>query len=303
MSHRSGETEDVTIADLAVATGCGQIKTGAPSRSDRVAKYNRLLRIEEQLGDRARFRGRPPSHAPSHGSHAGVGYGALGRRLPAGRECVEDVRDLGPPRRPGRSARRGRRARARRARPARAPAPAEARASAGIALGRMAMLCVLVALLYLYLSAGVHMFSTWRQSRHDNATVATLEREHATLVRQHETLARQSTVEGEARQLGMMKKGEQPYVVSGLPRQLIGRSAGRAAAASLGGMSFENAIFQWRQGERRLRDAPAERRAAARAGRRRARRRAAPAGSAGASPRRSSSSSTSGERPGACSSR
>jgi enolase len=58
MSHRSGETEDVTIADLAVATGCGQIKTGAPSRSDRVAKYNRLLRIEEQLGDEARFPGR-----------------------------------------------------------------------------------------------------------------------------------------------------------------------------------------------------------------------------------------------------
>jgi enolase len=58
MSHRSGETEDVTIADLAVACGCGQIKTGAPSRSDRVAKYNRLLRIEEQLGDAARFPGR-----------------------------------------------------------------------------------------------------------------------------------------------------------------------------------------------------------------------------------------------------
>jgi enolase len=58
MSHRSGETEDVTIADLAVATGCGQIKTGAPSRSDRVAKYNQLLRIEEQLGSDAEFPGR-----------------------------------------------------------------------------------------------------------------------------------------------------------------------------------------------------------------------------------------------------
>ena len=58
MSHRSGETEDVTIADLAVATGCGQIKTGAPSRSDRVAKYNQLLRIEEQLGADAKFPGR-----------------------------------------------------------------------------------------------------------------------------------------------------------------------------------------------------------------------------------------------------
>jgi enolase len=58
MSHRSGETEDATIADLAVATNCGQIKTGAPARSDRVAKYNQLLRIEEQLGEAAEFRGR-----------------------------------------------------------------------------------------------------------------------------------------------------------------------------------------------------------------------------------------------------
>jgi len=58
MSHRSGETEDATIADLAVATNCGQIKTGAPARSDRVAKYNRLLRIEAELGTRARYLGR-----------------------------------------------------------------------------------------------------------------------------------------------------------------------------------------------------------------------------------------------------
>ena len=58
VSHRSGETEDVTIADLAVATNCGQIKTGSLSRSDRVAKYNQLLRIEEALGDRARFPGK-----------------------------------------------------------------------------------------------------------------------------------------------------------------------------------------------------------------------------------------------------
>jgi enolase len=57
MSHRSGETEDTTIADLAVATNCGQIKTGAPARSDRVAKYNQLLRIEEDLGESAVFRG------------------------------------------------------------------------------------------------------------------------------------------------------------------------------------------------------------------------------------------------------
>jgi enolase len=58
MSHRSGETEDSTIADLAVAVNCGQIKTGSASRSDRMAKYNQLLRIEEQLGESAVFKGR-----------------------------------------------------------------------------------------------------------------------------------------------------------------------------------------------------------------------------------------------------
>jgi enolase len=58
MSHRSGETEDATIADLAVATNCGQIKTGSLSRSDRLAKYNQLLRIEDQLGPAARYAGR-----------------------------------------------------------------------------------------------------------------------------------------------------------------------------------------------------------------------------------------------------
>jgi enolase len=57
ISHRSGETEDTTIADLAVATGAGQIKAGAPSRTDRVAKYNQLLRIEAELGDRAEYPG------------------------------------------------------------------------------------------------------------------------------------------------------------------------------------------------------------------------------------------------------
>ena len=57
MSHRSGETEDSTIADLAVATGCGQIKTGSLARSDRTAKYNQLLRIEEELGSQATFAG------------------------------------------------------------------------------------------------------------------------------------------------------------------------------------------------------------------------------------------------------
>jgi enolase len=68
MSHRSGETEDATIADLAVATNCGQIKTGAPNRSDRVAKYNQLLRIEENLGANAIYAGKS-------------GFGKIGHRL------------------------------------------------------------------------------------------------------------------------------------------------------------------------------------------------------------------------------
>jgi enolase len=60
VSHRSGETEDTFIADLAVATGSGQIKTGSASRTDRVAKYNQLLRIEEQLGKKAKYPGKSP---------------------------------------------------------------------------------------------------------------------------------------------------------------------------------------------------------------------------------------------------
>jgi enolase len=70
MSHRSGETEDTTIADLAVATDCGQIKTGAPARSDRVAKYNQLLRIEEELDDAARYAGAGAFPRFSAGSQA-----------------------------------------------------------------------------------------------------------------------------------------------------------------------------------------------------------------------------------------
>ena len=69
ISHRSGETEDTTIADLAVAVNAGQIKAGAPARSDRVAKYNQLLRIEEDLGESATF----PGRASLAGSQGGAG--------------------------------------------------------------------------------------------------------------------------------------------------------------------------------------------------------------------------------------
>ena len=70
VSHRSGETEDTTIADLVVAMGTGQIKTGAPSRSERVAKYNRLLRIEGELGDGARYPGRSALAGASVGARS-----------------------------------------------------------------------------------------------------------------------------------------------------------------------------------------------------------------------------------------
>ena len=99
MSHRSGETEDVTIADLAVATGCGQIKTGAPSRTDRVAKYNQLLRIEEALGADARvsraasaFEVRRIGH-PSDGAHESV---AAGRTRGASNEARTGCRPPAP---------------------------------------------------------------------------------------------------------------------------------------------------------------------------------------------------------------
>ena len=88
MSHRSGETEDVTIADLAVATGCGQIKTGAPSRSDRVAKYNQLLRIEEALGADARY----PGRSAFRGSNSVQQEGARARRTKAAADAVSPSR-------------------------------------------------------------------------------------------------------------------------------------------------------------------------------------------------------------------
>jgi hypothetical protein len=84
-------------------------------------------------------------------------------------------------------------------------------------LARLAMLFVLGALLYLYLSAGMRMLSTWSQAHRGGAAVAAMTREHALLLRQHELLGRQGTLEAEARRLGMTKRNEQPYIVSGLP--------------------------------------------------------------------------------------
>jgi Septum formation initiator len=84
-------------------------------------------------------------------------------------------------------------------------------------LGRVAMLCLLVALAYLYLSAGIRIYSTYREAHGDSAQLVKLEREHTLLQRQHEALGRPGTVEEEARRLDMMHAGEQPYVIPNLP--------------------------------------------------------------------------------------
>ena len=105
----------------------------------------------------------------------------------------------------------------RRARPGRRAAPANPAGVRWDRVGRLAMLFVLAALLYLYLSAGVHMLSKWSQARRDASAAVALLREHGQLMRQHRVLGEQRTIEVEARQLGMIRPGEQPYVASGLP--------------------------------------------------------------------------------------
>ena len=101
ISHRSGETEDTTIADLAVATGAGQIKTGAPARSERVAKYNQLLRIEEELGERARFAGRDAFARAERRRARARGPGGVVRCAGADGRPIEHLRARGRPRRAG----------------------------------------------------------------------------------------------------------------------------------------------------------------------------------------------------------
>jgi cell division protein FtsB len=101
-----------------------------------------------------------------------------------------------------------------------APRRAAAVSGAGVRwdrLGRLALLFVLAALVYLYASAGVHLLSKLSQARAHSAQVRALRLEHAQLVSQHELLSRQSTLEAEARRLGMIKPGEQPFIATGLP--------------------------------------------------------------------------------------
>ena len=141
MSHRSGETEDTTIADLAVATGCGQIKTGAPSRSDRVAKYNQLLRIEEALGGDAEYPG--PQRLPQLVQHRGRSIaeeGSLPRRTNA---AGMDRRSLG---------------------------------IRWDRLGRWALIGVFALVLYLYIGPALTWISTYKEAARQREAVASSSR-------------------------------------------------------------------------------------------------------------------------------
>ena len=183
MSHRSGETEDTTIADLAVATGCGQIKTGAPSRSDRVAKYNQLLRIEEALGADAAYGGRSVFRFISEPT----------RQTPLGTSLAEE----------------GGRAR-------RTNASGMDRRTTGIRwdrLGRWALIGVFALVLYLYIGPAVSWIETYREAGRQREAVADLRAENQRLRERKAELSARGALEREARRLGMVKAGERAYVV------------------------------------------------------------------------------------------
>ena len=180
MSHRSGETEDTTIADLAVATGCGQIKTGAPSRSDRVAKYNQLLRIEEALGGDAEFPGRSVFRSRS----------AEGRS-----------RQDGAPN--GRSAM------------AASPDPG----SAGTASGASRCCSCSALVLYLYIGPTRTWVATYKEAKKRKAEVAALKRENQQLQARRDELRKPADAGARGAPAGHGPAGEKAYVITGLPKR------------------------------------------------------------------------------------
>ena len=205
ISHRSGETEDTTIADLAVATGAGQIKTGAPSRSDRVAKYNQLLRIEEELGDAATYPGprrRSLQVRCTGGRVAGVGPNRWTHERPR----------PGRPRLPVRPA----------------PRPARGAPASRIhwdKLGRVALVLVLFAILVSYVSPALNFIDAWRDSRAEHSSLRRACAPRTRSSRQRPSTP--STPPSAARRVGMVAAGEAPtssaaevrergYVIRGL---------------------------------------------------------------------------------------
>ena len=224
MSHRSGETEDVTIADLAVATGCGQIKTGAPSRTDRVAKYNQLLRIEEALGPDATYPG-----APRSGPDA-VARASIAERLHdrcSRKEAAESNEGL-----TGMPSARVRSAAARRRRAVRS-APDRARAAVLHAPGRgtgplgpcrpRGLLLVLAVVVGLYVQHGLSLLLDRAQAAAQRGRrPAAHARERRAGQRSSRSLERPGDDPADARALGMVRPGERPYVVTGTPCALTG---------------------------------------------------------------------------------
>ena len=211
MSHRSGETEDVTIADLAVATGCGQIKTGAPSRTDRVAKYNQLLRIEEALGADAEYPGRRAFRSLTRaGCRRAV---AAGRKRPASNEGQTDAARSLRSRRPTPLA-------CRRRATARCGSSLARRArsgSAGTASGGSALLVVLAVVVGALRPAHAVLLSTRTQAEQQLAIVQRLARQNAALIAEQRALSDPATIVRDARALGMVRPGERPYVITGQP--------------------------------------------------------------------------------------
>ena len=204
MSHRSGETEDVTIADLAVATGCGQIKTGAPSRTDRVAKYNQLLRIEEALGRRGQLSrdGRRSERSRCSRRLAG------GRNSRASNEGRKGCRPPAPPP-PPLAASPGRRPRQRPRLVARAPA-LRVRWER---VGRVGLLVVLAVVVGLYVEHTLSYFATRSQADQQQAIVDRLaqpERPAGPSGASRSTTRRRSS--RRPRALGMVRPNERPYV-------------------------------------------------------------------------------------------
>ena len=217
MSHRSGETEDTTIADLAVATGCGQIKTGAPSRSDRVAKYNQLLRIEEALGDDAEFPGRSVFRG-------NVAEGKFAKSLRRG----ASLQRKGPPR-------------VERRRNGWPHAHTRIRWDR---LGRWALLFVLALVLYLYIGPLRTWVSTWQEAKQKRGEVATLRAENQKL------RAHQASLQ---RRLRARARGAAARHGEGRRARVHRRGTARSRCSrSLGAVPFDTASDQWAAGLRRL---------------------------------------------------
>ena len=240
ISHRSGETEDTTIADLAVGTGAGQIKTGAPSRSDRVAKYNRLLRIEEELGaaaDLPRAAGVRPAvrlvkacgprpRRVGRGSNAPAPSGSRTPRTDAPRRRRGDA---GRQRAGPRSAARASRVRWDR-------------------VGRVALTLVLAAVLFSYLNPAIDFVHTYRATTAAKAELHRLQAENTRLHHRVQSADDPAVLEREARRQGMVAlgrarlRGPRPERLSAEPgpgarggeRQLrlLPARAGRSSASS-----------------------------------------------------------------------